>query len=646
MSVIDEIKNRIDIVDLVSETVKLRKSGRTMTGFCPFHSNTRTPSFVVWPDTGTWKCFGACNTGGDIFTYVMKRDGLEFREALEWLARRAGVELEPRTPQAEAQDQQADRLREALAAATGYFHNLLRVAPQGQAAREHLASRGIADETVVNFQLGYSLDDWHALETYMRKREFSRQELVEAGLLVQRENDGSVYDRFRGRLMIPIRDARGHTIGFGARTLAHEEPKYINSPQSPLFDKGRVLFGLDMARNAIRTAGQAVIVEGYMDALGAHQAGFANVVASMGTALTEAQFRQLAKLCKKLILALDPDTAGVQAMLRGLDVARETLDREASPVFDARGLIGYEGHLQVDIRVLVMPGGRDPDEVIRDDPAGWPRLVENALPVVEYVMQMLSTGRNLNDPKEKAAFSRQVVPVIRDVADPVERAHYAQRLARMLRVDERVVMEQLGSAPVSRSRTLSAARPAQGITSGSAARYEPDLEAHCLAALLARPSALAQIDDTFAALQIAPLGPDDMENSVHREILVAIRGAVEWGAPTLVDIADRLDETIQPYLETLSAKLAAPLPALAQSLDWEREAVQSAMRVRERKLRRERQELDALIREALEEGQADVVQDLGEQAQRNAVAFHRLQKVLWPGETARMNTADPWRHSG
>jgi DNA primase len=361
MSTIDEIKSRIDIVDLVSETVKLKKSGHSFTGFCPFHSNTRTPSFVVWPDSGTWKCFGACNTGGDIFTYVMKRDGLEFRDALEFLARKAGVVLETRTPQAEAEDKQQDRLRDALATATTYFHNLLRTSPQGQAARDHLTQRGITDETTVKFQLGTSLDEWHSLESTLRNRGYSREELVSAVLLVQRD-DGTVFDRFRGRLMIPIRDVKGQTIGFGARTLTHEEPKYLNSPQSPLFDKSHILFGIDLARNAIREAKHAIVVEGYMDAIGAHQAGYANVVASMGTALTEAQFRQLSKLCKKFILALDPDVAGVNAMLRGLDVARETLDRDSSAVFDARGLIHFEGHLQVDIRVLVMPGGRERNE--------------------------------------------------------------------------------------------------------------------------------------------------------------------------------------------------------------------------------------------------------------------------------------------
>src|SRR5512136_2039279 len=490
MSTIDEIKTRIDIVDLVSETVKLKKSGKSYTGFCPFHSNTRTPSFVVWPESGTWKCFGACNTGGDIFTYVMKRDGLEFRDTLEFLARKAGVELEARTPQAEADDKQQNRLREALAAATLYFHNLLRTSPQGQVARDHLTQRGITDETTVRFQLGYSLDEWHSLESYLRNRGYSREELVSAGLLVQRD-DGTVFDRFRGRLMIPIRDVKGHTIGFGARTLTHEEPKYLNSPQSPLFDKSHVLFGIDLARNAIREAKHAIVVEGYMDAIGAHQARYANVVASMGTALTEAQFRQLSKLCKKFVLALDPDVAGVQAMLRGLDVAREKLDRDAAPVFDAHGLVGDENHLGVSIRVLVMPGGKDPDEIIRDDPAGWPRLVENALPVVEYVIQTLATAYDLKDPKGKAAFSRQVMSVIQDVTDPVEKRIYVQRLARVLRVDERTLMQQTTALALDKARR---SKPVEVHTE----LKEADIEAHCLTALLQAPGALAQLDETFS----------------------------------------------------------------------------------------------------------------------------------------------------
>jgi DNA primase len=400
-----------------------------------------------------------------------------------------------------------------------------------------------------------------------------------------------------------------------------------------------VLFGIDLARNAIRSTGLAVVVEGYMDALGAHQAGYANVVASMGTALTEAQFRQLAKLCKKFILALDPDTAGVHAMLRGLEVARETLDRDAAPVFDARGLVGYEGHLRVDIRVLVMPGGRDPDEVIRDDPAGWPRLVENALPVVEYVIQTLAAGRNLQDPKEKAAFSRQVVPVIRDVADPVERAHYAQRLARLLRVDERTILEQLGGATLPKTR-----RPV-GASEAAADRKASDLEAHCLTVLLQSPAALMPVDEALKSIDLDPLSGDDFDNAAHGEILAAIREAIDLtGLQRPVrsdDLREFLDETLWPYLAALSED--APQPTSIELPDWEREAVQSVLRLRERNLKRQQQELDVLTRDALDEGQADVARDLGEQGHRNAIAINRLQKVRWPGEIARLSTSAPWR---
>lgn len=630
MSTIDEIKSRIDIVDLVSETVKLKKSGHSFTGFCPFHSNTRTPSFVVWPESGTWKCFGACNTGGDIFTYVMKRDGLEFRDALEFLARKAGVQLEARTPQAEAEDKQQDRLREALAAATTYFHNLLRTSPQGQIARDHLTQRGIADETTVTFQLGYSLDEWHSLESYLRNRAYSREELVAAGLLVQRD-DGTVFDRFRGRLMIPIRNVKGQTIGFGARTLTHEEPKYLNSPQSTLFDKSHILFGIDLARSAIREAKHAIVVEGYMDAIGAHQAGYANVVASMGTALTEAQFRQLSKLCKKFILALDPDVAGVQAMLRGLDVAREKLDRDAAPVFDAHGLVGDENHLGVSIRVLIMPGGKDPDEIIRDDPADWPRLVENALPVVEYVIQTLATAYDLKDPKGRAAFSNQVMSVIQDVTDPVEKGIYVQRLARVLRVDERTLMQQTTALAFNKARR---SKPVEVATE----LKEADIEAHCLTALLQAPRALAQLDETFSAVELDPLSGDDFDDAAHRQVLTALRAASEQGVD---DPRELLDESLWPFLAALSAE-GTPLPSSTETPDWTREAVQSALRLRERNLKRQQQELNILAREAVEEGQPDAARELGEQGHRNAIAVNRLQKALWPGEIARLSTADPW----
>src|SRR5512143_774916 len=520
MTVIDDIKDRIDILDVVSETVKLKKSGRTYIGFCPFHANTRTPSFVVWPESGTWKCFGACNTGGDVFTFVMKRDGLEFKDALHELGRRAGIEIvEEHKPEAEIEDQHLARLREAVAAAAQWFNFLLNNNPNAHIAREHLAKRGLTAETVETFQLGYAPDEWHALEMQLLGKGFKHEELIEAGLLVSHD-DGKVFDRFRNRLMIPIHDGKGRPIGFGARALKDgDEPKYLNSPQSALFDKSRTLYGLHAARNSIRDQKVAVIVEGYMDALAAHQFGFANVVASLGTALTEHQFKLLQKLAKKIVLALDPDTAGVNAMLRGIDVARESLDREIQPRFDPRGLIGSEAKLQIDIRVLTLPNDQDPDEVMRADPNAWHVLVDEARPVVQFVIDTLSAGRDLNDPKEKVALTREVAPIIRDIADPIERDAYAQQLARKLKVDERAVLDQMNAAvmPQPRARQRPAPTPAAEPFE-MIKRNATDLEQYCLSTILRQPSLLSVIDAALDRAGLSALNAEDFAEAANREV--------------------------------------------------------------------------------------------------------------------------------
>jgi len=277
MSTIDEVKSRIDIVDLVSEAgVKLRKAGRNYTGFCPFHDNKRTPAFVVWPETGTWRCFGQCNEGGDIFKFVMKKEGWDFKEALQNLAQRAGVELEQYTPQQEAQKEVYESLRDLLEEAVLYYRNHLL---QNQDVLQYLhEKRGLTDATIETFGLGYAPQGWdHALK-HFTERGYSEQDLIDSGLLTVREDDEETgeredgttgkrktYDKFRHRLMIPIRDERGRMAGFGARALEEDQiPKYLNSPQTATFDKGRLLYGLDRARKPIRAADQVVIVEGYL----------------------------------------------------------------------------------------------------------------------------------------------------------------------------------------------------------------------------------------------------------------------------------------------------------------------------------------------------------------------------------------------
>jgi DNA primase len=527
MSSIEEIKARLDILDIVSETVQLKRSGKSYTGMCPFHANTRTPSFVVWPDSGTWKCFGACNEGGDIFKFVMKRDGLEFPEALRVLAEKAGVVLRPPSPLEEAQREEHARLRALLEEAVAYYRKHLRQ-PAGAAALEYLRGRGLTDETIALFELGYAPPGWDNALKHFTENGYTPQELLEAGLLTERD-DGGVYDRFRHRIMFPIRDERGRMAGFGARALAaDDQPKYLNSPQTPVFDKGALLYGLDKARQAIRAAGEAVIVEGYMDVIGPAQAGFANVVSPMGTALTEPHLKLLKRLTRRIVLALDADAAGANATLRGLNLARETFDREADPVFNARGLVAHEGRLQADIRVTALPEGLDPDEVALREPERWQALIAAARPVVEHVMETLAAGQNLDDPKVKTGIAGQVLPLIRDVPSAIERDTYLQKLARLIRVDERTLLAEVGQRP---RRARPARRPApaepapqppspEAAEAGSIAR----LESHILSIFMRQPELVYRVDRALQEAGLPRFGSQDFQLTNHQ---VAFRLAQE-----------------------------------------------------------------------------------------------------------------------
>ncbi len=375
MSAIDEIKDRIDIVDLVGETVKLRRTGKNYTGFCPFHENTKTPAFAVFPDSGTWRCFGQCNEGGDVFRYVMKKEGLDFPQALQFLAEKAGIELEPLTPEKKEHEELKDRLKTLLEESVIFYHHHLLNTSAGKPALEYLIKRGISQKSIEDFGLGYAPGQWDAAFNYFTKKGYTRQELLDTGMLSENQEGDRVFDRFRNRLMFPIRDSMGGMTGYGARALTPDDvPKYLNSPQTPLFDKSRLLYGLDVARKSIRSEDQVVIVEGYMDVIGLYQAGYQNAVSPMGTALNEHQFRTLKRFTRKIILALDPDAAGEKATLRGLELARQSLDRtaeitpDAGGIFDSHGLIRSEGRLQADIRVTTLPADKDPDEIVLEDP--------------------------------------------------------------------------------------------------------------------------------------------------------------------------------------------------------------------------------------------------------------------------------------
>ncbi|MBE0686428.1 MAG: DNA primase [Anaerolineaceae bacterium] len=498
MTTVDEIKNRIDILDLVSDSVKLRRSGKNYLGFCPFHDNKRTPAFVVFPDSGTWRCFGQCNEGGDIFKYVMKKEGWDFTETLRYLAEKAGVELQPQTEEQKEQDEQYDRYRQLLEEAVTFYQHQLTQAPEGKYALNYLLQRGVTRETIETFGLGFSPASWDITHQYFLGKGYSELDLIESGLVTQREG-GGVYDRFRNRLIFAIREMGGRMSGFGARVLDPDDvPKYLNSPQTPLFDKGRLLYGLNLARKAIRAEDQVVIVEGYMDVIVPYQAGFLNTVSPMGTALTEDQMRLLKRFTRRIVLALDADAAGEKATLRGLEIARQALDHSEEISFNPRGLLRYEARLEADVRVTTIPQGMDPDEIVLRDPEEWRKIVESAKPIVLHVMETLASQKDLDDPKVKREISTRVLPLIEDIPNAVERDAYRQRLARLLKVDERALVGDGSARTTSTVRRRPKEQQAVEVEARPVAKtceqLSRSLEKHCLRLLLQDPEWLNVLD--------------------------------------------------------------------------------------------------------------------------------------------------------
>ena len=553
MSTIDEIKNRIDIVDFISETVKLRRSGKNYLGFCPFHDNKRTPAFVVFPDSGTWRCFGQCNEGGDIFKFVMKKEGWDFSETLRYLAEKAGVELQPQTEEQKEQDEQYDRYRQLLEEAVTFYQHQLLQSPEGKYALNYLTQRGVTRETIETFGLGFAPASWDVTHQYFFGKGYNEEDLIAAGLVTQRDG-GGVYDRFRNRLMFSIRDMGGRMSGFGARVLDPDDvPKYLNSPQTPLFDKGRMLYGLNLARKAIRKEDQVVIVEGYMDVILPYQAGFLNNVSPMGTALTEDQMRLLKRFTRRIILALDADAAGEKATLRGLEVARQALDHSEEISFNPRGLLRYEARLEADVRVTTIPEGMDPDEIVLRDPGEWRKIIESAKPIVIHVMETLASQKDLDDPKVKSEISNQVLPLIEDIPNAVERDAYRQRLARLLKVDERALVGSgmtARTSPTTRRKlkTQQAVLVESRPVVKTSEQLAISLEKHCVQLLVLNPEWLQVLDRTLQKNGLNRMSVTDFEQADYQILARIIIQSIEQDH---MEPADYLQENIPKELNAM-----------------------------------------------------------------------------------------------
>ncbi len=571
MSVVEEIKERLDLTDYVRRYVNLQKAGRNFKGLCPFHSE-KTPSFFVFPENQHWRCFG-CQRHGDIFTFAMEYNGWDFRTALEELGRLAGVEVRRLTPQQIKATEEKARLFQVMEAAADYFHHLLRSAPQAEAARAYLAKRGFTTRTIEDFRLGYSLRSWDALRSHLLAQGFTVEEMVKAGLLVEKERGGT-YDRFRDRVMIPICDRKGRVVAFGGRVLSPEaQPKYMNSPQTPLFDKSRVLFGLDRAIQAIREAGEVVIVEGYMDVMIPHQVGYRNVVAPMGTALTESHLRQLHRLTRRIVLALDPDAAGIHATMRSVETAQAALPGQDEFSFDPQGMLHQEKRLDVEIVVALLPDGLDPDELILQDPARWRQLLAEAQPVVWFYFNQLLQQENPDSPKGKARIVEAMLPILQSVADRIEREDYAQKIAMRLRIDPMILLDQLRA----RER-LTQIRRQQAVERGKPLLEEGG-EGFLLKVLLHYPHLLERLDMSLVEDELEPLQDEDF-SGIYRFI---------WNA-WLENLADHEIELRDLLTEDLLAKveawMATPLPP-APDERWLRDLRRVLLQRREQALKEE-----------------------------------------------------------
>lgn len=481
-SIIDTIKAKVDVADEISSVVVLQRSGKSLKGLCPFH-NERSPSFYVFRETQTWHCFG-CNEGGDIFSFVQKQQGLDFHETLLYLAEKAGVSIEEprdRSPEARELSATKERLFRLNEEAALWFNQMLLHSKEAKDARTYAQSRGISSETIQAFSIGYAAEHWDTLTAYLLNHGYTEEELVNGGLARWRVRDGGnnkgltriesetqperngIYDYFRNRLIFPIRDIRGRVIGFGGRALGDGKPKYLNSPQTLLFEKNTVLYAIDMARDAIKQIGQAVIVEGYVDAIIAHQYGTKQTVACIGSAITEKHIQQLKKLTRQVTLALDPDAAGSAATEQGINEALKGFDRTLVPVpllaskmeesshvgqkktrnHQPQGIIRLEEQVDAEINVLQLPPGEDPDEVIRRDFSTWFYAVTHPLPLVDYYFVAKTADLNLREPTGKSEAAQRLLPVIAMISDRVKRDAYIRKLANTISIDERSLYAEL-----------------------------------------------------------------------------------------------------------------------------------------------------------------------------------------------------------
>lgn len=527
MGDIDEVKSRLNIVDVVGARVQLKKAGRNFRGLCPFH-NEKTPSFMVSPDRQIFHCFG-CGKGGSVIDFVMEYEHVDFSEALETLAQQAGVTLS-RSVTDSPEGNLKRKIYEVNHLASEYYHFVLTGMPLGEKARQYLKGRGVTDKTIKTFMLGYSPNSWEGLRRYLEKKGYDRDLIATAGLTVSSPRGG--YDRFRGRVMFTLRDHRGNVVGFSGRLLdpdAHEA-KYINTSETPVYVKSNVLYGLDVTKAAVQKENEAILMEGEFDVISAFQAGIGNAVAIKGSALTEAHVRLLRRFTERLTFALDSDIAGDAAARRGIEIAEKA------------GL---------DLKVVSLTGGKDPDEAVRENPGGFKDAVKNAVPIYDYFISSAVRRFDGTTAFGKKKISNELLPILNRIENPIIQAHYAKELSQVLGVSESSVLDGMRKVRVS-ATVSNRINPAAAVSDGISA---PDrLELYLLAMLLQTRTA-----DYFDDLKgTVPLS--DFRNLPVRQILEKLDAAIATGTGF----------SLQNFTDSIPNEL---LPVFDQALLWDLSAI-------------------------------------------------------------------------
>jgi DNA primase len=487
---VDRVRQAADIVEIVSAHTDLRQQGGRWVGLCPFHEE-RTPSFSVNPAEKLYYCFG-CEAGGDVFRFVQEKEGVEFPEAVEVLAERYGVELEreQEDPQAEARRKRRERLRELLTRTASFYSAFFWDSKEAGKARTYLQERGLGEEVLRDFGIGYAPSAWDQVLTRGQRAGFSIDELRAAGL-VQQGRGGGVYDRFRERITFPVRDERGRVLGFGARAMRSDQgAKYVNSAEGELYTKSKTLYGFDRARGHIAKAGKAVVVEGYTDVLALHQAGIVEAVGVMGTAITEHQVEMLSGLIKEVVLGLDADSAGQEAMLR----AQRKAERR-----------------QMRIRVVAMPEGEDPAQMIAEKGGAerFRKLVDAALELPEFQVGLVLDGAELSSPAERDRAMAELAPVLAEMGESASRDELVRSVAERLDLDPAMVIGRMAGARQDRQRTIESPTGdagAEGSAGVEALTPRERRERALLAMSIADPKAGREMLKRLTPEHLSPLG--------------------------------------------------------------------------------------------------------------------------------------------